>query len=103
MPRRSDQPANPYRSGTLYNLIFSLLTGPRPLTRCEITRLTAEASGISLEKADFSVWVVVSPRECGRNPRGNRSSKGNLYYVTEDGGGHLQAHVRTPPLAPRPG
>ena len=89
---------NPYEQGTQYNVIYALLTGPRRLTRKELTALAAQACGKSEQVADYSVWVVVSPREGGRNPRGNRSAKGHLYYVSEDGDGRLHVHPRSPPL-----
>lgn len=103
-PRRTVAvPENPYGLGTLYHLIFALLTGPRRLTRDELTLLTAGAAGEAIGKARHSVWVVISPnREDGPGDcRGNASSQGHLYYVEEDADGRLQAHSRVTPLEPR--
>ena len=100
--QRESQPENPYSPGTLYALIFALLTGPRRLTREELASLAAAASGGSRETVEHSVWVVISPRETPENGeiRGNRSAKGYLYYVAEDAQGKLHAHSRVPPLEP---
>lgn len=105
MPSRmgNSQPANPYKPGTLYSLIFALLTGPRRLTREELSTLAAAASGDTVKTVDLSVWVVISPRKTDEHgdSRGNSAAKGHLYYVETSRDGKLHAFPRVPPMEPR--
>jgi hypothetical protein len=99
---RNAEPAtpNPYAASSGYHRIFQRLVADPPVTEDELVEFAVTPMGMSRSAAESSVWVVISPREGGRNPRGNRSSKGHLYYVTQGADGKLHVHPRVPPLEP---
>lgn len=92
--------ANPYAPSSGYHRIFQRLASAPPVTEAELVEFAVTQMGKSRTAAESSVWVVISPREGSRNPRGNRSSKGHLYYVTQGADGKLYVHPRIPPLEP---
>lgn len=90
--------ASPYSPSSGYHRIFQRLVTDPPATKAELIEFAVTQMGKARTAAEASVQVVLSPRESGRNPRGNRSAKGHLYYVTEDAQGRWQAHPRVVPL-----
>jgi hypothetical protein len=90
---------NPYLKPGCRTIFQRLLADP-PATKADLVEFATRELRKPRSAVNAAVGVVLSPKEGGPNPRGNRSAKGHLYYVTKDAQGRLRAHPRVTPLEP---